>query len=54
MGSHQSEGFHLAVTKSEYLHDADGLGTRIITSEAGYFYQVELVVIKACLLHLII
>ncbi len=54
MWCHHFERFQLFVVEREYLHDADHLGAGIIAAEACQFYQVELVVIEACLLHLII
>ena len=54
MWRHHFERFQLFVVEREYLHDADHLGAGIVTAEASHFYQIEFVVIKACLLHLII
>lgn len=54
MWRHHFERFQLFVVEREYLHDADHLGAGIIAAEACHFYQVELVVVEACLLHLII
>ena len=54
MWCHHFERFQLFVVEREYLHDADHLGAGIIAAEACYFYQIELVVIEACFLHLII
>ena len=54
MWCHHFERFQLFVVEREYLHDADHLGAGIIAAEACHFYQVELVVIEACFLHLII
>ena len=54
MWRHHFERFQLFVVERKYLHDADHLGAGIIAAEACHFYQVELVVIKACFLHLII
>ena len=54
MWRHHFERFQLFVVEREYLHDADHLGAGIIAAEACHFYQVELVVVEACFLHLII
>ena len=54
MWRHHFERFQLFVVEREYLHDADHLGAGIIAAEACHFYQVELVVVEACLLYLII
>ena len=54
MWCHHFERFQLFVVEREYLHDADHLGAGIIAAEACHFYQVELVVVEACFLHLII
>ena len=54
MWRHHFERFQLFVVEREYLHDSDHLGAGIIAAEASHFYQVELVVVEACLLHLII
>ena len=54
MWRHHFERFQLFVVEREYLHDADHLGAGIIAAEASHFYQVELVVVEACFLHLII
>ena len=34
---HHSENFQLFVAKREHFHHANCLGTRIVTTEAGYF-----------------
>ena len=54
MWRHHFERFQLFVVEREYLHDSDHLGAGIIAAEACHFYQVELVVVEACFLHLII
>ena len=54
MWRHHFERFQLFVVEREYLHDADHLSAGIIAAEACHFYQVELVVVEACLLYLII
>ena len=54
MWCHHFERFQLFVVEREYLHDSDHLGAGIIAAEACHFYQVELVVVEACFLHLII
>ena len=54
MWCHHFERFQLFVVEREYLHDADHLSAGIIAAEACHFYQVELVVVEACLLYLII
>ena len=54
MWRHHFERFQLFVVEREYLHDSDHLVAGIIAAEACHFYQVELVVVEACFLHLII
>ena len=48
------ERFQLLVAERENPHDADRLGAGMIAAEACHIYQVELVVVEACLLYLII